>query len=134
MLTDLFRTRLASGRFRVGLPLKNPEKYADRADLLPRLQAILSRREVRTTRFGLGRLEHQACHRAATTKLREEIDGSPRLRHELALKRNRSRLAQLAGQRGAVLKNLEKLDEDISVVQLEIEALELSLRQASTES
>jgi ribonuclease HI len=116
-------------RLSAGLPLKTPEKYADRADLLPRLQSVLNKREVRTTRFGLGRLEHQACHRAAAAKLREDVDGSPELRHELALKRNRARLAQLSGQRGAALRNLERLDEEISIIQLEIEALELSLRR-----
>jgi hypothetical protein len=84
---------------------------------------------MRTTRFGLGRLEHQACHRAAAARLREDVDGSPQLRHDLALKRNRARLARLSGQRGTALRSLERLDEEISVIQLEIEALELSLMQ-----
>lgn len=129
VFSDCDATGAAVERLAAGLPLKHPQKYADRADLLPRLQFVLSRREVRTTRFGLGRLEHQACHRAAAAKLRQEVEGNPRLQHELALRRNRARLDQLAKQRWAVLGNLERLDEELSVVHLEIEALELSLTQ-----
>jgi hypothetical protein len=129
VFSDCDSTVAAVERLGAGLPLKHPDKYADRADLIPRLQAILAQRDVRITRYGLGRLEHQACHRNAVAKLREVVHNDPRAHHRLALKRQRSSLAQLVGERGVLLKRLDQLDDNISLVQLEIEALELSLKQ-----
>jgi ribonuclease HI len=114
---------------RTGLPLKNPEKYVDRADLIPRLQVALAGREVKVTHYGLCRLEHQACHRNAAAKLRDVITSDPIARHEVVLKKLRSRMAQVVGERGTVLKRLEKLDEDVSVLQTEIEAVEQAIGQ-----
>jgi ribonuclease HI len=134
VFSDCDSTVAAIERLRAGLPLKNPEKYADRSDLIPRLQTVLERRDVRVTRFGLGRLEHQACHRAAAAKLRDEVRNNPIAHHQTALKRQRSRLAQLVGERGVVLKRLDKLDDEISLIQIEIAALELSMHQLSSAS
>jgi ribonuclease HI len=80
VFSDCDATIALIARLQAGLPLRKPERYSDRADLIPQLQLVLSRREVRTTRFGLGRLKHQACHRAAAARLRRDIDANPQLR------------------------------------------------------
>src|SRR5579872_6584217 len=80
VFSDCDSTIAAIEKLRAGLPLKNPSKYEDRADLIPRLQAILTERQVQVTRYRSGRLEHQACHRNAIRKLRAEVDSDPRVR------------------------------------------------------
>src|SRR5271169_3838599 len=84
-----------------GEPLKKPERYADRADLLPRLQAILAVRQIQVTRYTGGSLHHQDCHCRARQQLRD-----PKTLHRLALVRQRARLAQLIGERESVLDRL----------------------------
>jgi ribonuclease HI len=109
-------------------PLKKPERYTDRADLLPRLQAVLAVHPVDVTRYAGGSLHHQDCHAKAHRRLRREIDCNPISLHRLALSRGRLRLSQLLGDRESILKRLAKLDEDVSVLQLQVASLELSLR------
>jgi ribonuclease HI len=134
VFSDCQSTVAAIDRLRAGLPLIKPGKYADRADLLPRLQAVLEGREVQVTWYGGGRMEHKACHRKAIRKLREEINSDPQVRHRAVLTRHRSRLGQLIGERGKTLDRLEKLDREISCLQLEIEALELAMPGIAVES
>jgi ribonuclease HI len=113
---------------RKGEPFKKPERYADRADLVPRLQAVLAVRQVHVTRYTGGSLHHQDCHRKAHRLLRERVDHDPKTLHRLALKRQRSRLSQLIGERQSSLNRLAKLDEEVSILQLQVAALELSSR------
>ena len=128
VFSDCDSTVAAIEKLRAGLPLPKPGKYQDRADLLPRLQAILTERQVQVTRYRNSRLEHQICHLNAIRKLRAEVDSDPRVSHRLALLRLQPRLSQLVGERGTVLNRLEKLDEGISLLQVEIEAVELAMR------
>jgi ribonuclease HI len=133
VFSDCDSTVAAIERLCSGLPLKRPEAYADRADLLPQLQAVLAGRSVQVTRYKSGRLEHQHCHRTALGKLREEVAKDPKIRHRIVLARLESRLDQLVGERGVVLSRLEKLDDEISIAQLEIQALGLSMRNIGGE-
>ena len=57
-----------------------------------------------------------------------EVDHNPKILHRLALIRQRSRLEQLIGDRESVLNRLAKLDEEVSILQLQVASLELSNR------
>jgi ribonuclease HI len=80
IFSDCESTVSAIDRLSAGLGLRKPEKYADRADLMPHLEAVLARRRVHVTRVGVGPVEHQDCHRNALRKLRQELatDGTAR--------------------------------------------------------
>jgi ribonuclease HI len=127
VFTDCESTVSAINRLGAGLELRKPEKYADRADLLPRLEALLLQRSVRVTRVGVGPIEHQDCHRRALSRLRQELAKDTRMQHRLALRRQRSRMAQLLVERGGLVNRLEKIEEEITLVAVEIDALESSL-------
>jgi len=107
--------------------LKKPKVYADRLDLLPRLQAVLGRRRVKATLYEKGSIDHQDCHRRAGQRLRDEIKA--RSRFQLPLQRQRNRRQQMAIERAGLLRRLEKLDEEISISEAEIEALEAALER-----
>ena len=62
VFSDCDSTVAAINCLQKGEPLKKPERYADRADLLPRLQAILAVRQIQVTRYTGGSLHHQDCH------------------------------------------------------------------------
>lgn len=114
-------------------PLKKPGRYADRADLLPRLQAVLAVRRVQVTRSTGGSLHRRDCHSRARRHLREAVDHHPKKLHRLALRRQRSHLAQLLGDKRSVLNRLAKLEEEISIAQMQVEALELSSRMTASD-
>lgn len=128
VFSDCNSTVAAINSLRKGEPLKTPERYADRADLLPLLQAVLAVRQVCVTRYTGGSLHHQDCHTRAHRLLRQTVDHDPKTLHRLALKRQRSRLNQLIGERQSFLKRLATLDEEVSILQLQVAALELSSR------
>ena len=128
VFSDCDSTVAAINCLQKGEPLKKPERYADRADLLPRLQAILAVRQIQVTRYTGGSLHHQDCHARARRQLREEVDHNPKILHRLALIRQRSRLEQLIGDRESILNRLAKLDEEVSILQLQVASLELSNR------
>ena len=121
VFSDCDSTVAAINCLQKGEPLKKPERYADRADLLPRLQAILAVRQIQVTRYTGGSLHHQDCHCRARQQLRD-----PKTLHRLALIRQRARLAQLIGERESVLNRLAHLDEEVSILQLQVTSLELS--------
>ena len=98
-----------------------PARYADREDLLPRLQAVLAVRQVQVTRYTGGSIHHQDCHCRARRQLRD-----PKTLHRLALVRQHTRLTQLIGEREAILNRLVKLDDEVSILQHQIASLELS--------
>jgi ribonuclease HI len=133
VISDCDSTVAAVKRLAARLPLKNPAKYQDRADLIPRLKAVLAERPVQVTRYSGGRLEHKACHRNARRKLREEVNKNPNknpmVRHHVTLTRLQFLLSGLTAERGTVLRRLEKLDEEISLAQLDIAAVELAMRK-----
>jgi ribonuclease HI len=129
--SDCDTTVCAIERTAAGLPLKKPERYHDRADLLPRLEAVAAQRQLRVTKFGNGKLEHQACHQNALLRLRQEVDGDPRVRYRVLLARHQSRLAQLIGDRRATIERLEKIEDEISMLHLQIEAVESAMRAVS---
>jgi ribonuclease HI len=127
VFTDCESTVSAIDRLRAGMGLRKPAKYADRADLLPRLEAVLARRTVLVTRVGVGPLEHQDCHRNALSKLRQELAKDPRMQRQVALRRQHVRMAQLLSERNGLLTRLDTVEQEISVRAVEIEALESSL-------
>ncbi len=128
VFSDCDSTVAAINSLRKGEPLKKPERYADRDDLMPRLHAVLAVHQVDVTRYAGGSLHHQDCHAKAHRRLQQEIGEHPKYRYLRALKRGRSRLSQLVGDREPILKRLAKLDEEIPLLQLQVAALELSLR------
>jgi ribonuclease HI len=113
---------------RDGEELKKPRRYDDRADLIPRLQSVLTRRQIQVTRYGGGSLDHQACHLNASRRLREEVDSDPVLHHQAALVRQRSRLDNLVKEREPLLDKLSRLDEEISLLQLQVETLQSAIQ------
>jgi ribonuclease HI len=126
--TDCDQTVADFNSVRKGEPLKKPERYADRVDLLPRLQAVLAVRQVQVNRYSGGSLHHQDCHTRARRLLRRLVDENPKTIHRMALKRVHSRLSQAIGERQSCLKRLATLDEEVSILQTELAALELSSR------
>jgi ribonuclease HI len=104
LFTDCESAVSAIGRLSAGLQLRKPEKYADRADLMPRLLAVLARRRVYVTRVGVRPVEHQDCHRNALRKLRQELAKDPRMQHRVALQRKHARMAQLLGERVSLVE------------------------------
>jgi ribonuclease HI len=134
VFSDCESTVAAINSLRKGEPLKKPERYADRADLLPRLQAVMAVRPVLATRYTGGSLHHQDCHRKARRHLREAVDHAPKILHRLVLVRQRTLLAQMIGERQSVLNRLAKLDEEVSILQLQVAALELSSRMADRDT
>ena len=123
VFSDCDSTVAAINSLQKGEPLKKPERCADRADLLPRLQAVLAVRQIHVTRYTGGSTHHQDCHCRARRQLRD-----PKILHRLALIRQRSRLARLIGDRQSVLNRLAQLDEEVSILQLQVASLELSSR------
>jgi ribonuclease HI len=128
--TDCESTVSVIDRLRAGMKLRKPEKYADRVDLLPRLEAVLAQRTVLVTRIGLDPLEHQDCHRNALSRLRQELSKDPRMQHRVALRRARTRMAQLLRERRGLLVRLDKVEQEVSILSVEIEALESSLHES----
>ncbi len=123
VFSDCDSTVAAINCLQKGEPLKKPARYVDREDLLPWLQAVLAVRQVHVTRYNGGSLHHQDCHCRARRQLRD-----PKTLHRLALIRQRTRLAQLIGDRESILNRLAKLDEEVSILQLQVASLELSSR------
>jgi ribonuclease HI len=115
------------------LPLKRPERYQDRVDLLPRLEAVLAHRQLRVTKYGSGKVEHGTCHRNALRRLREEVNADPRIRHRVILARHESRLARLAEERGTLLTRLEEIEEENTMLSLEIAGIRLAAGAAGLE-
>jgi len=128
VFSDCDSTVAAINSLQKGEPLKKPERYADRVDLLPRLQAVLAACQIHVTRYTGGSLHHQDCHCRARRQLREEVDHNPKSLHRLALIRQRARPKQLIGDRESILNRLAKLDEEVSILQLQVASLELSSR------
>jgi ribonuclease HI len=113
---------------REGQSLKKPGRYQDRADLLPRLQAMMQLRPIRARRYFGGSLHHQECHRNAYRQLRDSLDSDPRVRQQIVLIKQRALLSQLIEERESLLSRWIKVDEEIANLQVEIEALELTKR------
>jgi hypothetical protein len=108
-----------------GEQLPEAKRYNDLSDLLPRLQTVLSRRLIRATPAAKGSADHRNCHRRAAERLRREIKNLSRF--YLPLLKQRNRLQTLRGERAATLRRLEKLEENISITEAEVEALEAAL-------
>jgi ribonuclease HI len=113
---------------RDGKEPKKPRRYDDRADLIPRLHSVLTRRQIHVTRYVGGSLHHQACHLSASRRLRQEVDCNPVLHHQAALVRQRSRLDNLVKEREPLLDKLSRLDEEISLLQLQVDTLQSAIR------
>jgi len=129
IFTDCESTVSAIERLSAGLELRKPEKYADRTDLMPRMKAALARRRVHVTRLGVGPVAHQDCHRNALRELRQVLANDTTLQRQVALERQRARLAQLLGERGSLVERLEKVEQEIMFLGVAVEALEASLSQ-----
>jgi hypothetical protein len=117
---------------RDGREIRKPRRYEDRADLILRLQSVLARRHIQVTRYVGGSLDHQACHLNASRRLRQEVDGNPILHHQAALVRQRSRLDNLVKEREPLLDKISRLDEEISLVQLQVDTLQSAIRALET--
>ena len=128
IFSDCESTVAAILRINKGGDFQNIKKYEDRVDLLPRLRAVMANRAVQVTLYTGGSLDHQNCHRRARQRLREEIGLDSRRQHQLALTRQRSRSTRLIEERGGLIHQLCKLDEEISIAQVHTEALLLLMR------
>jgi len=127
VISDCPSTVALIAAVREGRPLKRPQRYTDRADLFPRLRSVLDRRRIHATIYAGGSQHHQACHRKANRRLREEMDANPGMRHRSALIRQRTRLDSLIREREPLFDRLAKLGEEIAVSQVQIRALESAM-------